>query len=41
MTSGTRKITVCSNTFYGVNSNFYGVGSKNYYLHRNMYWSTP
>ena len=23
ITGGTRKITVCSSTFYGVNSNFY------------------
>ena len=31
---GSRKIKVCSSTFYGVNSNFYCGGSKNYYSHR-------
>ena len=32
----TKKITVCSSTFYGVNSNFYCVGSKNNCSHRNF-----
>ena len=38
---GTRKITMCSSTFYGVNSNFRCRHTKNYYTHRKIYWNTP